>query len=226
MAGPPEPSADGAQVTEVGAQPQEAGGGGGSGGAFSGGATSAQSRVRGPTMRGFLDRSTRSAAPAASQTSAEADHCAAAKSASAAHPASAATECIASGATGTSTAAADAPQDRRGGTAVQSARSGAPTALTTALLPAPPSDTEGTRRAAFLRLQPLCAALLPLRAAPRPLASALAVLQGSMAGIEPRGLQACMDYVMFPLMHVVDSIAALRAQRPPGGAPQYLFYTI
>ena len=56
--------------------------------------------------------------------------------------------------------------------------------------PAPPRDFEAARKGVFRRLQPLCAALLPLRADAQRLAPALRALQEALREADPIGLQA------------------------------------
>ena len=68
-----------------------------------------------------------------------------------------------------------------------------PTAGVTSPPPLPPvaaSDPERTRRDVFRQLQPLCAALLPLRADATGLAPALRALQAALETADPVGLQA------------------------------------
>ena len=108
----------------------------------------------------------------------------------------------------------------QGSSTITSATSGTPPASTAdaAALSAPSLSLDTARRAAFQRLQPLCSALLPLRTEPRSLAAALKALQAAVSETEAVGLQACMDYVTFPLLYVVDSIGTHRRERTAGGA--------
>ena len=80
------------------------------------------------------------------------------------------------------------------------------------------SDAAAAQRRAFVRLQPVCAPLLSLRGDPGALAAALERLEEVLPDVEPLGLAACLDYVLFPLMFIVDSAALLRAPQPPGAA--------
>ena len=82
----------------------------------------------------------------------------------------------------------------------------------------PTADAAAAQRSAFADLQPVCAPLLALRGDPGALAAALERLEEALPGVEPLGLAACLDYVLFPLMFTVDSAALLRASPPPGAA--------
>ena len=82
----------------------------------------------------------------------------------------------------------------------------------------PTADAAAAQRSAFADLQPVCAPLLALRGDPGALAAALERLEEALPGVEPPGLAACLDYVLFPLMFTVDSAALLRASPPPGAA--------
>jgi hypothetical protein len=75
---------------------------------------------------------------------------------------------------------------------------------------------EAARRAAFQRLRPICAPLLQLRKQPAELRARLEALQEEVAGLDPSGLSGCWDYVTFPLLLAVDSIAASRRARQQG----------
>ncbi|KAK9820989.1 hypothetical protein WJX81_002818 [Elliptochloris bilobata] len=48
--------------------------------------------------------------------------------------------------------------------------------------------------------------------------AALERLEEVLPSVEPAGMAACVDYVLFPLLFTVDSAALLRAPEPPGGA--------
>lgn len=82
----------------------------------------------------------------------------------------------------------------------------------------PAAGAAAAQQRAFARLQPVCAPLLALRGDPGALAAALERLEEALPGVEPLGLAACLDYVLFPLMFTVDSAALLRASPPPGAA--------
>ena len=82
------------------------------------------------------------------------------------------------------------------------------------------------RQAAFQALRPVCSALLQHRMDAADLASKLAALQKILEQTETVGLSQCWDYVLFPLMLVVDSVAGTRmapaaaAAGSAGGAAQ------
>ena len=80
----------------------------------------------------------------------------------------------------------------------------------------PAAGAAAAQRRAFARLQPVCAPLLALRGDPGALAGALERLEEALGNVEPLGLAGCVDYVLFPLMFVVDSAALLRASPLPG----------
>ncbi|GAB4823772.1 hypothetical protein N2152v2_010818 [Parachlorella kessleri] len=67
------------------------------------------------------------------------------------------------------------------------------------------------RRQAFTLLQPLCSVLLQQRRNPRELAEMLAGLEVLVGELDPRGLAACLDYLLFPLLLAADSVAATRS---------------
>jgi hypothetical protein len=71
--------------------------------------------------------------------------------------------------------------------------------------------TTSAKQAAFARLQPVCARLLPLRSDPGSLAAALGDLSRVLGEVEASALQGCVDYVLFPLLMLVDAVAAARA---------------
>ena len=74
--------------------------------------------------------------------------------------------------------------------------------------------TSSAKQAVFARLQPVCARLLPLRSNPGSLVSALVDLSCVLTEVDTSALQGCVDYVLFPLLMLVDAVAATRA---PGG---------
>jgi hypothetical protein len=82
--------------------------------------------------------------------------------------------------------------------------------------PAPAPSAAAEQRRAFARLQPACAPLLALRGEPGALAAGLQRLAAALPGVSRAGLAACADYVLFPLLFVVDSAALLRAPAAPG----------
>lgn len=71
---------------------------------------------------------------------------------------------------------------------------------------------------AFQRLKPVCSQLLYRRNEPQQLQQALGALQSVLADIPPKGLLRCFDYVTYPLLFMVDSIAATRAPPPAAAA--------
>ena len=108
-------------------------------------------------------------------------------------------------------------------------------------------STGQERQETFRVLQPVCSVLLQQRADAKELAAALrgkdasgACLSGWLAsasvasrccssglealllGAQPAGLQACFDYVMFPLHLMLDSIAAARMRHQGAGSTPVL----
>eukprot|EP00955_Chlamydomonas_euryale_P098920 365182-Chlamydomonas_euryale.AAC.11 len=63
----------------------------------------------------------------------------------------------------------------------------------------------------FRALRPVCSELLQHRNDAVALHACLAALAAAVDGAEPSGLAGCFDYVMFPLLLVVDSIAPARS---------------
>jgi hypothetical protein len=63
----------------------------------------------------------------------------------------------------------------------------------------------------FAQLKPLCSKLLFLRAEPQQLQQTLDSLAAAVAAADPVGLQACFDYVMYPLLFMMESTAAARS---------------
>ena len=79
------------------------------------------------------------------------------------------------------------------------------------------SDDMG-RQAVFLELRPVCPLLLKNRSSVEGLHGALKKLHDVLIRVEPTsGLLGCMDYVLFPLMLVVDSVAPPRRQKLNAG---------
>lgn len=77
------------------------------------------------------------------------------------------------------------------------------------------------RRAAFVRLQPICSKLLQDRINASTVLQSLDALRDALSSISSEGLRGCQDYVLFPLMLIVDSIAVTRL--PAGmGSTLYL----
>ena len=82
------------------------------------------------------------------------------------------------------------------------------------------SDTVAARRhEVFQQLRPICSVLLQHRASPARLHEDLTALQHVLGAVEPGGLAGCWDYVMFPLMLVVDSVAPPRRAGMAGAKP-------
>jgi hypothetical protein len=75
-----------------------------------------------------------------------------------------------------------------------------------------PAAAEAKARV-FSQLKPICSQLLFLRAEPQQLQQTLASLAAAAAAADEVGLQACFDYVMYPLLFMLESIAACRT--PP-----------
>lgn len=66
------------------------------------------------------------------------------------------------------------------------------------------------RAAVFHTLRPLCAPLMQLRTNAAGLHQALTALQALLQITDPTGLQGCWDYVILPLLLMVDSIIPSR----------------
>ncbi|KAF6264998.1 hypothetical protein COO60DRAFT_1187513 [Scenedesmus sp. NREL 46B-D3] len=62
----------------------------------------------------------------------------------------------------------------------------------------------------FAQLKPICSQLLFLRGEPQLLQEKLDALALAVTAAHPTGLQACFDYVMYPLMFMLESVAAAR----------------
>jgi hypothetical protein len=72
-----------------------------------------------------------------------------------------------------------------------------------------PAAAEAKARV-FSQLKPLCSQLLFLRADPQQLQQKLDSLAAAVATADSVGLQACFDYVMYPLLFMLESAAAAR----------------
>eukprot|EP00878_Enallax_costatus_P036849 GHUV01041420.1.p1 GENE.GHUV01041420.1~~GHUV01041420.1.p1 ORF type:complete len:163 (+),score=75.45 GHUV01041420.1:655-1143(+) len=69
---------------------------------------------------------------------------------------------------------------------------------------------------AFQRLKPVCSQLLYRRSDAQQLQQCLNELHRTLADVPPRGLVRCYDYVTYPLLFMLDGIAATRT---PTAAP-------
>lgn len=65
-------------------------------------------------------------------------------------------------------------------------------------------------RAAFSQLKPVCAPLLLVRHDRAGLTSSLQQLKAVLKSLESPALQECMDYVLYPLHLILQSIPAAR----------------
>ncbi len=63
---------------------------------------------------------------------------------------------------------------------------------------------------AFQQLRPVCAQLLQLKNDPQLLSKELMNLQNVLSSVDKEGLQACKDYVLFPLFILLDAGIACR----------------
>jgi len=63
----------------------------------------------------------------------------------------------------------------------------------------------------FQQLKPVCAQLMHLRSDPQRLTAALCALRGIIDGAQPLGLRRCFDYVMYPLLFMLDAAVAARS---------------
>ena len=82
------------------------------------------------------------------------------------------------------------------------------------------------RRAAFVRLQPICSKLLQDRINASTVVQSLDALRDTLRDISDEGLRGCQDYVLFPLMLIVDSIAVTRLPAGLGSALTYTMGTV
>ena len=69
---------------------------------------------------------------------------------------------------------------------------------------------DNERRLAFTRLQPICSRLLQDRTDANSVLRYLDALRYALGDISDRGLRGCYDYVLFPLLLLVDSVAVSR----------------
>lgn len=90
-------------------------------------------------------------------------------------------------------------------------------------------NSSSARSAIFQQLRPICTGLMQIRSQPDQLRQSLDQLTSVLQGANADGLQACFDYVSFPLLLMLDSVAAVRlpaaasaddgsAEPAPGGA--------
>ena len=77
------------------------------------------------------------------------------------------------------------------------------------------------RRAAFIRLRPICSRLLQDRTTASNVLQSLDALKGALGDVSNGGLRGCQDYVLFPLLLIVDSIAVSRSPAGLGPAMKY-----
>ncbi len=78
------------------------------------------------------------------------------------------------------------------------------------------AGTSRARAETFQLLRPLTTRVLQLqqaRAPPSELAATLQALQAAVQRADPRGLKACWDYLMFPLLLLLESVALARRPR-------------
>ena len=76
------------------------------------------------------------------------------------------------------------------------------------------------RQETFRQLRSTCAQLLPLRSSASKLTEILVLLLSQLDSAHPVGLAGCLDYVLFPLLFLADSICAVRGGSAPGGKSQ------
>lgn len=83
----------------------------------------------------------------------------------------------------------------------------------------PHMDVEPARRLVFEQLQPLCSCLLQHRNDVRELSKALNDLSSLLCTLNVEGLRGCSNYVLFPLLFIVDSTYASRNKAGKEYAP-------
>ena len=69
------------------------------------------------------------------------------------------------------------------------------------------------RHEAFQKLRPVCSVLLQQRSSASHLHEGLTALHSLLESIDPKGLSGCTDYVLFPLMLIIDSVAPSRQKQ-------------
>lgn len=67
-----------------------------------------------------------------------------------------------------------------------------------------------SRRVTFQQLQPICSCLLQHRSDARELSNALRDLNALLQTVDGAGLLGCSDYVLYPLLFIVESIYVSR----------------
>ena len=73
-------------------------------------------------------------------------------------------------------------------------------------------DEKARQKATFTRIQPFTSRLLYLREDATSLATCLDDLHATLLSVDDGGLDACADYVLFPLLFIVDSIPGTRQE--------------
>ena len=73
------------------------------------------------------------------------------------------------------------------------------------------------RHEAFQKLRPVCSVLLQQRSSASHLHEGLTALHSLLESIDPIGLSGCTDYVLFPLMLIIDSVAPSRQKQASTG---------
>lgn len=84
--------------------------------------------------------------------------------------------------------------------------------------PAPVPDAAMARRDAFAALRPICSRLLQLRGDAAAMRAALSDLARTLSEVPAPGLEACWDYVSFPLLIALDSAVAIQQKREAAAA--------
>ena len=81
----------------------------------------------------------------------------------------------------------------------------------------PAQSIEDIRRRSFAVLQPICSTLLTHHNDPIELTKLLLKLKQALLGLQPAGVESCVDYVIFPLQVALDAIAYTRTGSAGGG---------
>lgn len=74
------------------------------------------------------------------------------------------------------------------------------------------SQNNERKRAVFQQLQPVCSKLLEQRHDAPSMVQQLNALSTALADVDKLGLRGCFDYVLFPILFLIDSILALRSK--------------